>query len=284
MRLSELLRRMRRSKFFIIGSVMVLIMVLLAIIAPYIVVHDATTSDLSHRLEPPQWLNGLGGGYVLGTDALGRDILTRVLLGGRASLIVAFFGVLVPVIVGTILGVLAGYYGGMVETIIMRISEIQAGIPGLVLAITIASMLGPSMFNLVLVLLITGWISYAKQVRISTKAIAKSEFVQASRVLGASDLSIMFRQILPNVLTPIIILISQSVGTTILFEASLSFLGLGVPLPEPSWGNMIAEGREYLTTAPWTVLAPGIALMLAVLAFNFLGDGVRDVLDPKNLD
>ena len=284
MRLSELLRRMRRSKFFIIGSVMVLIMVLLAIIAPYIVVHDATTSDLAHRLETPQWLNGLEGGYILGTDALGRDILTRVLLGGRASLIVAFFGVLVPVIVGTILGVLAGYYGGMVETIIMRISEIQAGIPGLVLAITIASMLGPSMFNLVLVLLITGWISYAKQVRISTKAIAKSEFVQASRVLGASDLSIMFRQILPNVLTPIIILISQSVGTTILFEASLSFLGLGVPLPEPSWGNMIAEGREYLTTAPWTVLAPGIALMLAVLAFNFLGDGVRDVLDPKNLD
>lgn len=284
MRASELLRRMRRSKFFVLGLAMVLILVVLAVLAPYIVTHDATKTDLMYRLEKPQWFAGFGGGFVLGTDALGRDVLTRVLLGGRASLIVAFFGVMIPVIIGTVLGVLAGYYGGVVETIIMRVSEIQGGIPGLVLAITIASMLGPSMINLVLVLMITGWIGFAKQVRVSTKSIANSEFVQASRVLGASDFSIMFRQILPNVMTPIIIMISQSVGSTILFEASLSFLSLGIPLPNPSWGNMISEGREYLTTAPWTVLAPGIALMFAVLAFNFLGDGIRDVLDPKNLD
>ena len=177
---------------------------------------------------------------------------------------------------------MAGFFGGVVDTVIMRLSDIQVSIPPMILAVAVMAVLGNSTFNLIAVLVFTRWVQYARVVRGNVMMLRNKEFISASKVLGSSKVRIMFTQILPNVLTSLIIVASQEFGRTILTESSLSFLGLGVPPPAPSWGVMIADGREYLSTAPWVVIAPGIALMIAVLAFNFLGDGVRDVLDPKN--
>lgn len=284
MKLEEILRRMKKSKFFIIGAVMVSIIVVISIISPFIVVHDPIKSALKLRLIKPEYFSKGWSGHVFGTDPLGQDILTRLLIGSRISLIIALIGVTIPCLIGTALGVIAGYYGGIVDSIIMRFSDIQLAIPTMVLAITVMAIFGNSIPNLLVVLIIVGWVNYARVVRGAVMSIRSGEFVQASRALGASNLRIMVTQILPYITTPLIILMSQQVGMVILTEANLSFLGMGVPLPAPSWGTMIADGREYIATAPWTVIAPGLALMLTVLAFNFLGDGVRDVLDPKNKD
>ena len=189
--------------------------------------------------------------------------------------------VALQVVVGTILGILAGYFGGIVDAIIMRACEVFLAIPNLILAIAIMAILGPSLVNLIAVLTFSGWVNCCKVTRNNVRVIKNQEFVKASRALGAGGFHIMFRQIFPNVTTHIIILASQRIGMTIIIEAALSFLQLGIQPPTPSWGNMIAAGRMYMTTQPWLVFAPGIALMIAALAFNFLGDGIRDVLDPK---
>lgn len=284
MKKEEIFRRMLKSKFFIIGFVMVSIIVIISLLSPYIIVHDPQKTQLKLRLLSPEYFSKGWSGHVFGTDPLGQDVLTRLLIGSRVSLIIALVGVTIPCIIGTALGVIAGYYGGVVDSIIMRFSDIQLSIPTMVLAITVMAIFGNSVPNLMIVLVIVGWVNYARVVRGTVMSIRNGEFVQASRALGASNLRVMTTQILPYIITPLIILMSQQVGTVILTEANMSFLGMGVPLPAPSWGSMIAGGREYIATAPWTVIAPGLALMLTVLAFNFLGDGVRDVLDPKNKD
>jgi peptide/nickel transport system permease protein len=284
MSFKEMLRRMKKSKFFMIGFILVVFLVLAAIFGPMIIQHDPYTSVLKARLTMPQWFSKGFGGHILGTDAQGIDILARLLYGSRVSLIISVSVVTLTAAIGTILGILAGFYGGKVDTIIMRVSEVQSAIPTMVFAIAVIAVLGNSITNLVVVLVITRWIQYTRIVRGNVMSIRKSEFVSASKVLGGSDAHIMFTQILPNVLTSLIIVMSQGFGSIILMESSLSFLGLGVPSPKPSWGGMIADGREYLSTAPWVVIAPGVALMIAVLAFNFLGDGIRDVLDPRNKD
>ena len=184
---------------------------------------------------------------------------------------------------GSVLGILAGYLGGWVDKVIMRACDVFLAIPNIILAIAVMSVMGTSVFNLIAVLTISGWVRYCKVVRNNVMVVKKQEFVSASKVLGASGLHIMFTQILPNITTPIIILASSRFGNCILVEATLSFLNLGIPAPTPSWGNMIADGRSYLSIYPWMVFAPGIALMITILAFNFLGDGLRDVLDPKKL-
>ena len=191
--------------------------------------------------------------------------------------------VLVAAFIGTVLGAISGYFGGVVDAVIMRACDIMMAIPNLVLAIAVMAILGPNIFNLVIVLIITSWVQYCKVTRNNVMVVKNIEFIKASQVLGASKAHIMFTQIFPNVTTQLIILISQQLGWTILTEASLSFLSLGVQPPTPSWGNMIADGRNFLITNPWLVFAPGIALMVTVLAFNFLGDGLRDVLDPKRI-
>ncbi|MDK2967527.1 MULTISPECIES: ABC transporter permease [Lacrimispora] len=284
MKKSELLRRMKKSKFFVIGLIIAVFVALAAFSSPLFVVHDPIQSDLHKRLISPEFLaNGING-YILGTDALGQDIFTRLVTGCRISLLIAAAGVLIPALIGTALGAIAGYFGGTIDNVIMRICDIQLSIPTMVLAITVMAIFGNSVPNLLLVLAIVGWTSYTRVVRGSVMGIRNSEFIHASRVLGASNARILLTQILPCVLTPLIILMSQQIGFVILTEANLSFLGMGVPLPNPSLGSMIADGREYIATAPWTVVVPGVTLMIIVLAFNFLGDGVRDILDPKNKD
>lgn len=275
----ELWRRMKRSKFFIIGATLVLLIVILSLLANVIAPFDPLKQVLRNRLKAP---TGVWSDNIFGADALGRDILSRLLIGSQVSLQISFSVVILTAIIGTIMGIIAGYFGGWVDTIIMRLSDIQVSIPPMVLAIAVMAALGNSTVNLIAVLVFTRWVQYARVVRGNVMMIRNMDYIHASTVLGSSKPRIMFTQILPNVLTSLIIVMSQEFGRTIMTESSLSFLGLGVPPPAPSWGVMIAEGREYLSTAPWVVLVPAFALMIAVLAFNFLGDGVRDVLDPKN--
>jgi ABC-type dipeptide/oligopeptide/nickel transport system permease subunit len=278
---SQLFHRLKRSKFFVIGLTVCTTIIVLSIISPFISVHNPEIPDLANNLKPPEYFSKGWSGNVLGTDSLGRDVLTRLLIGSRFSFIIAFGAVFLSILIGIIAGLYSGYYGGWIDNLIMRFADIQLSIPSLILAIAIVSVLGPSVINLILVLTITAWPQIARVIRGNVLIVREMELIKASRVLGAGDAWIMFSQILPNVITPLLILASQQIGFMILVEASLSFLGLGIQPPEPSWGVMIADGREYLTVAPWVVMAPGIALMIAVLAFNFLGDGLRDALDPK---
>lgn len=277
------LRRMKRSPFFVTGLILALGVLLITFVSPLFVTYNATATSLSERFLAPQgFVNGLSG-HVLGTDQLGRDVLTRLLTGGTASLLIAAAAVTLQVLFGTIFGIIAGFVGGIADKIIMRACDVFLAIPNIILAIAVMSVMGASVFNLIAVLTISGWVRYCKVTRNNVMVVKKQEFVSASKVLGASSFHIMFKQIFPNVTTSIIILASSRFGNAILVEATLSFLNLGIPAPTPSWGNMIADGRSYLATSPWLVLAPGIALMITVLAFNFLGDGLRDVLDPKKV-
>ena len=280
-KLKELAQRLLSSKFFVIGGVIILILLVLSFLAPYIIPFDPEKADIMNRLKPPKWFSKGGSGHILGTDPLGQDILSRLLMGSRISFKVAFISVGVSAIIGVVLGIIAGYYGGIIDTLIMRFGDIQLSIPSMMLAVAVVAVLGTDINNLILVLIITSWVQYARVVRSNVLVTRNMEFVLASRALGASDRWIMFRQIFPNILTPLLILISQQLGFMILMEAGLSFLGLGVAPPTPSWGSMISDGRSYLTVAPWVVIIPGVALMITVLGFNFLGDGLRDALDPK---
>ena len=275
--------RMLHSKFFMVGAVTAIVIILLSVFSPVIVQYDPLTNNLAERLMAPEYFARGLQGHVFGTDEAGRDIFSRLLLGSRYSLTIAAVVVFVAAFIGTVLGAVSGYFGGAVDAVIMRLCDIMMAIPNLVLAIAVMAVLGPNIFNLVIVLIITTWVQYCKVTRNNVMVVKNTEFVKASQVLGASRMHIMFTQIFPNVTTQLIILISQQLGWTILTEASLSFLSLGVQPPTPSWGNMIADGRNFLITNPWLVMVPGVALMITVLAFNFLGDGLRDVLDPKRI-
>ncbi len=275
--------RMLHSKFFMVGAVTAIVIILLSVFSPVIVQYDPLTNNLAERLMAPEYFARGLQGHVFGTDEAGRDIFSRLLLGSRYSLTIAAVVVFVAAFIGTVLGAVSGYFGGAVDAVIMRLCDIMMAIPNLVLAIAVMAVLGPNIFNLVIVLIITTWVQYCKVTRNNVMVVKNTEFVKASQVLGASRMHIMFTQIFPNVTTQLIILISQQLGWTILTEASLSFLSLGVQPPTPSWGNMIADGRNFLITNPWLVMVPGVALMVTVLAFNFLGDGLRDVLDPKRI-
>ena len=275
--------RMLHSKFFMVGAVTAIVIILLSVFSPVIVQYDPLTNNLAERLMAPEYFARGLQGHVFGTDEAGRDIFSRLLLGSRYSLTIAAVVVFVAAFIGTVLGAVSGYFGGAVDAVIMRLCDIMMAIPNLVLAIAVMAVLGPNIFNLVIVLIITTWVQYCKVTRNNVMVVKNTEFVKASQVLGASRMHIMFSQIFPNVTTQLIILISQQLGWTILTEASLSFLSLGVQPLTPSWGNMIADGRNFLITNPWLVMVPGVALMVTVLAFNFLGDGLRDVLDPKRI-
>lgn len=276
-----ILQRMRKNPFFIVGAITCLLLIACLIIVPLLVQYDPQANSLTEMFKAPDWFAKGFEGHIFGTDQMGRDILSRLLLGGKISLAIAFVVVLIQVVVGTVLGVIAGYYGGKVDAVIMRTCDVVLSIPNLVLALAIMAVLGTSVVNLIAVLSFSGWVQFCKLTRNNVKVARNMEYVHASQALGASSSHIMFRQIFPNVTTHIIILASQRIGWVILLESSLSFLSLGIPAPMPSWGNMIANGREYLTLYPWVALVPGIALMFTVLGFNFLGDGLRDVLDPK---
>lgn len=277
-------RRARKSRFIQLGLLGLVILLVSILFFSQIMPYDWATPDFSVKNLAPRWLKDGWDGHILGADSLGRDILTRMLYGGRYSLLISVVVVSSSVVVGTVLGLAAGMFGGWVDIIIMRITEIFMAVPSIMLALCVVAVLGVNFTNLIFVMLLTSWTGYTRLVRGSVMSIRGSEYVKASQVMGAGNIRIMFKQILPNCITPIIINASQNMGSVILAESGLSYLGCGVPLPIPAWGSMISDGRQYLTVAPWIVIAPGAALMFTVLTFNFLGDGLRDCLDPRNKD
>ena len=276
-----ILRRIRHSRFMIVGAAVLVFILALSLLAPVVCQFDPEASSIAERLMAPEWLSHGMAGHILGTDELGRDVFTRLLYGARISIMIAVAVCCSAAVLGTALGLTAGYFGKKVDMVIMRAMEVIQAIPDIVLAICVLSLLGPSTLNLIIVLLIGRTPMFCRLARNNTLVYRNAEFVKASRSMGAGRAHIIFTQILPNITTPLIVQLSQAFGSNIMIESSLSFLGLGIQQPQPSWGNMIAAGRKFLATDPWVCFAPGVALMLIVLAFNFLGDGLRDVLDPK---
>jgi len=264
------------NKLATAGAVMVVLFVACAVFAPWIAPQDPA------RIELPSRLMGPSAAHWLGTDELGRDILSRVIYGVRISMLVGSCVVAVSLTLGLIFGSIAGFYGGLSDRFLnLIVMNAFMSFPGLLLAIAFVAFLGPGIFNLVLALSIGGWVGYARLVRAQVLAVREREFVEAARALGASDLRIILRHILPNIIQPVIVQAAIGMAGAILAEATMSFLGLGVPPPVASWGTMLNDGRSHLFDAPHLVLFPAAAVMLAVLSFNFIGDGLRDYLDPR---
>lgn len=285
-KLPPILHSLLQNKIAALGVFIVLGMIFVAIFAPLVAPHklegEVSIGDqLRRRLKPPLWVEGGTTEFLLGTDSLGRDILTRIIYGSRVSLTVGLTAVFFSGTVGVILGLISGYVGGLVDDVIMRFADIWLAFPFLILAILFLSVLGPGLDKLIAVLAIGGWVGYARVTRGQVLAIREKEYVDAARVVGASHTRILFRHILPNTLAPIIIISSFAVATTMLAEAALSFLGLGVKPAIPTWGSMLADGRDYLRDAWWLATFPGIAIMITVLGINLLGDWLRDYLDPR---
>lgn len=271
-----MLRKFRASKPLMIGTSIVLLVVLAAVFAPQLATHDPNAQKLAHRLLPP-----LAEGHLLGTDNVGRDIWSRVVYGARVSLKVAFVAVSIGAGAGLILGLIAGYVGGWVDMVIGRVIDVIMAFPTILLALAIVAALGPSLTNSIIAIGVASTPRFARVIRGVVLSISERDFVHAANALGSSDTRIVLRHILPNVASPIIVLASLSTGTAILVEASLSFLGLGVAPPTPTWGSMITDGKQYMDLAPWISVVAGLAIMLAVLGFNLLGDGLRDALDTR---
>jgi len=261
-----------------VGIVIVVILIIVAIFAPWIATYDVGTTDLSMRYLAPS------AAHWFGTDSTGRDIFSRVIFGARISLQVGLIVVFVSALIGTVTGAIAGYYGGWVDRIVSGyVFNVFLAFPGLLLAIAMVAFLGAGLNKLILALCIIGWVGYARLIRGQVLKVREYDFVQAARALGASDTRILFIHILPNAIQPLIVQASLGMAGAVLSEASLSFLGLGVPPPAPSWGVMIEEARDISTlqAAPHALIFPGIAIALSVLAFNFIGDGLREYLDPR---
>ena len=275
------MRRLARDAAALVGLGVVLAAVVVAMLAPTIAPSDPIKNSLLDRLTPPMWAEGGSAKHPLGTDTLGRDVASRLIYGARVSLVVGFAAVVIAGLIGIVLGLLSGFYRGWLDDLLMRIGDIQLAFPVLVLAVAVLAVLGANMINLIVVLAVTGWITYARIVRGETLSLREREFVDAARALGARDGWILARHILPNVLPPIVVVATFSVARVIIAEASLSFLGLGLPAPAPSWGAMLDEGRNYITTGWWLALFPGVAILLVVLGINVVGDWLRDVLDPR---
>ncbi len=267
---------LRRQPLAVLGAVLLTLFVLAAIFAPLLTRHNPVTLNLHARLLPPSL------DHPFGTDELGRDLLARVLYGARISLIVAVSVVALSLLLGLVAGGLAGFYGG-VSDVVLNVYVMNAflALPGILLAIAFVAFLGPGLGNLILALSISGWVGYARLARAQVMAVKEREFVEAARALGASDLRIMLRHILPNMIQPLIVQTAIGMAGAVLAEATLSFLGLGIPAPAASWGSMLNEARSHLFDAPFMVVFPALAVMLAVLSFNFIGDALRDYLDPR---
>lgn len=273
--LTAALGRLVRDKPALLGLGITLTVVAVAVFAPYLAPNDPVKVDLAHRLALP------GAQYPLGTDHLGRCLLSRLICGTRVSLLTAALALGAIILVSIPVGVLAGYRGGRIDNFIMRAVDVLLAFPGLVLALVIAGMLGPGLLNVMLALAAVWWVEYARVVRGMVLAVKEKEFVLTARAYGVPERRIVVRHILPHVLSPVIVLATLDMGKLILAISGLSFLGLGAQPPTPEWGAMLSEGRSYLQTAPQLMIYPGIAIMTVVLAFNLLGDGLRDALDPR---
>ncbi|MBI4277885.1 MAG: ABC transporter permease [Armatimonadetes bacterium] len=266
---------MRRSRACTLGGILVLAVVLVAVAAPVLSPRDPVRQNLPGALQPPS------ATFLLGTDQYGRDLLSRIIWGARISLLIGVIAVILGSFLGLLLGLTAGFYGGGVDRVLSRVIDSLLAFPGLLLALSVMAMLGANVGNAMIAVGISSSPRFARVIRGQVLSVGGKDFVEAARVVGASDLRIILRHILPNVLSPILVVATLGVGTAILTEANLSFLGLGVQPPTPTWGSMVSEGRVFVGTAFWVSLFPGIAIALTVLGFNLLGDGLRDVLDPR---
>ena len=271
----------RRLSPLVVGSWLILLgLVATALLSPYVAPHNPIRERLIDRLLPPAWAEHGEWRYLLGTDHLGRDLVSRIIYGSRVSLVVGFAAVAIGGALGIALGVAAGFLGGRADEIIMAVADMQLAFPTILLAIAIIAVLGPSFSNLVIVIGISGWVTYARIARGQVLSVREREFVEAIRAQGGSQWRIVWRHILPNILSPLIVVATLDLARTIILESTLSFLGLGIQPPTPSWGGMLSDGREYLLSAWWIATFPGVALMLTALSFNRLGDWARDLTDP----
>lgn len=265
----------------LVGVILLLAIIVMAVLAPVISQHDPVRQDLTVSMLPPSWVDGGDPDHVLGTDRLGRDILSRTIWGARVSLLIGFTAVGLAVVLGVTVGVVAGYARGRFEDVVLRLADIQLAIPTILLAMVLAAAIGPSVSTMILVLGGTGWVVFARITRGEVLALRERTFVRAAESLGATHRQIVFRHILPHLVSPVLVVATIDVSLAILAESSLSFLGLGIQPPTPSWGNMLGEGRDYLASAWWLSVFPGIALMLTVLSVNLVGNWLRDVYDPR---
>jgi len=272
-------RRLVRSRTGLIGVLIVLSVIASAVLGPRVSHRDPNRQQVELALQPPAWLGGVGG--TLGTDYVGRDILSRILYGSRVSLTIGISAVAIGGTLGSVLGMLAGVHGRWVDGLIMRVADFQLSIPFVILAIVIIGVLGPGLRTLILVLGVTSWVSYARVVRSEVLSLREREFITAARAVGASSARVIRCHIAPNIAASVIVIASLEVARMIISEAGLSFLGLGVPPSTPSWGSIIADGRNYLTTAWWIATFPGLAVVVTVLGINLCGDWLRDALDPR---
>jgi len=273
---NPLREKLRRDRFFQLGIAFVLIVLMAAVFAPWLAPHNPVVGDLrgAYLVRP-------GGRFLLGTDTQGRDVLSRVLYGARLSLAVGVISQSVSVTIGIVLGLLAGYYGRWVDALVMRLADITLAFPTLLLLIAVAAAVKPSLPVVFVVIGVVGWAGMARLVRSQVLVLRRSEFVLAAQALGARDRRVLLRHLLPNVRTQVIIAATLGIGGAIMAEAALSFVGLGAQPPTPSWGAMVADGRDLLRVAPWISFAPGLAIGIAVLGFNLVGDGLREAYDPK---
>lgn len=274
-------RRLVWTAEAIVGVVVLLGFGLAAAGAPWVAPRDPLKQNIERRLLPPVWYDRGEFSHALGTDPLGRDILSRIVVGGRISLGVGLVGACLGAIVGVGLGVVAGYFGGRVDALVMRVADVQLAFPFILLAIALVAALGPSLVNVVLVLGLTSWVRFARVVRADALALREGESVAAIVALGAGHTRVIARHVLPNIMSPIVVVATLEIPRMILMEAALSFLGLGIQPPAASWGSMVSDGRKYLEIAWWVATCPGLAIMLVVLSVNLLGDWIRDSLDVR---
>ncbi len=271
---SAVKRLWRENKLAAASAIVILLFILAAILAPVLTPYTFDSMDLHNRLTPPS------RAHLLGTDEAGRDVLTRMLYGSRVSLLVGIVPTVISMLAGAILGIIAGYNGGRTDAVIMRIADVMLAFPSMFLAMAIMYTLGDGMINIFLALALVNWASVARIVRAETLKLKETEFVEAARSIGVGKLVIMLRHIFPNCAPSLIVLFTLNIPSAILSESSLSFLSIGIKPPQASWGMMVNAGRQFLYSQPWLSLSPSVAIMVVVLAFNFLGDGLRDVLDP----
>lgn len=273
-------RRLLRKPPLVVSFAILAVVAVVAIAAPVLAPYDPLAQRLEGRLAPPFWAGG-SFDHLLGTDQLGRDVLSRLMFGARVSMAIGVMAVLVSGVLGVTAGVVAGFYGGLTDEVLMRLADLRLALPFVLLVISVIAVFGPSFTNIIVILGLTGWVPYARIVRAEVLSMREREFIVAARAIGARNARLMFRHILPNTVASAIVIGSLELANIIVVEASLSFLGLGVQPPTPSWGNMLGEARDYLMSNFWLATLPGIAISITAVSVNLIGDWLRDVLDPR---
>jgi peptide/nickel transport system permease protein len=270
--------RLQRNRMAMAGLTLVLGLFAVALLAPWLAPYDPTLINLKEVLAPPS------SAHLLGSDTLGRDVLSRIIYGARISLLVGFVAVGIATLIGMLVGALAGFYGGLVDAVLMRLVDLMLCFPTLFLILAVIAVLGPSIWNIMAVIGVTGWMGVARLVRAEFLSLKEREFIMAARALGASDARLIWRHLLPNALTPVMVSATLGVAGAILTESALSFLGLGVQAPTPSWGNILTMGKDNIEIAWWLSVFPGLAILVTVMSYNLLGEGIREAIDPRLRD